>query len=52
MRGIPDEYTWAGSAVNLWVVRLDEGKGAAPNFVEVGQGGEAAGPHLVRGLSI
>jgi len=52
VRGIPNKYTWAEAAVNLWIVRLDEGEGAAPDFVEVGQGGEAASPHLIRGLSI
>jgi len=52
MRGIPNEYTWAGAVVNLWVVPLDEDEGAAPDFAEVGQGGEAASPYFVRGLSI
>ena len=52
MWGVTNEDAWLGSAVNLGIVGLDESKGTASDFTQVGQGGNVAGPHFVRSFPI
>jgi hypothetical protein len=52
VRGIPNKNTGARLAVDLWIVCLDEGEGAAPDLAEVGQGRDVASLYLVRSFPI